>query len=206
MTRILYGFPLSGNTHRVRLFLSLLGLDYRERTINLATGEHRRAEFLALNPLGQVPVLTDGDRVLRDSHAIVYYLARAYDRDGAWLPVEPAAAAQVLQWLFMDANELHNGIGYARNHLTFGVSCDLAAAQARGRAALAVLENRLAGHDWLELDRPTLADVACYPLVSLAHQGGFTLASYPAVSAWLTRVEQLPGFVPMPAWTARRAS
>ena len=71
MTRILYGFPLSGNTHRVRLFLSLLGLDYRERTINLATGEHRRAEFLALNPLGQVPVLTDGDRVLRDSHAIV---------------------------------------------------------------------------------------------------------------------------------------
>lgn len=205
MTRILYGFPLSGNTHRVRLFLSLLGLDFREQVVNLAAGEQRQAAFLAINPLGQVPVLADGDLLLRDSHAIVYYLARAYDRDHAWLPAEPAAAARVLQWVFMDANELHNGIGYARNHVAFGVACDLATAQARGRAALAVLEQRLSDQAWLEFGRPTLADVACYPLVSLAHQGGFELGDYPAVGAWLTRVEQLPGFVAMPAWAARKA-
>ncbi|WP_163998476.1 glutathione S-transferase family protein [Pyxidicoccus caerfyrddinensis] len=204
MKRILYGFPLSGNTHRVRLFLSLLGLDYREQTVNLVVGEHRRPDFLALNPLGQVPVLADGELVLRDSHAIVYYLARAYDRDEAWLPREPAAAARVMQWLFMDANELHNGIGYARNHLAFGVACDLAAAQSRARSALQVMERRLTDESWLELGRPTLADVACHPLVSLSHQGGIALADYPGVTAWLTRVEQLPGFVKMPVWPTAR--
>ncbi|MCP3100536.1 glutathione S-transferase family protein [Myxococcus sp. K15C18031901] len=202
MTRILYGFPLSGNTHRVRLFLSLLGLDYREQKVNLMIGEHRHPEFLALNPLGQVPVLVDGEVVLRDSHAIVHYLARTYDRADVWLPREPAAEARVLQWLFMDANELHNGLGLARNHLAFGVACDLVGAQARARAALRVLEQRLTGERWLESGRPTLADVACYPLVRLADQAGLPLSESPGIAAWLTRAEALPGFVRMPAWTS----
>ncbi|MCE9670555.1 glutathione S-transferase family protein [Myxococcus stipitatus] len=204
MSRILYGFPLSGNTHRVRLFLSLLGLEYREQEVSLVTGEHRRPDFLALNPLGQVPVLVEGELVLRDSHAIVYYLARTHDRDAEWLPREPAEASRVLQWLFMDANELHNGIGYARNHVAFGVACDLAAAQARARSALQVLEGRLVGERWLELGRPTLADVACYPLVSLSHQGGVPLGDYPSVAAWVKRVEALAGFVKMPKWPTEK--
>ena len=144
MSMTLYGFPLSANTHRVRLLLSMLDLQWSECVVNLVSGEHRRPEFLALNPLGQVPVLQDGDAILRDSHAILYYLARKYDPEHAWLAQDAWAASRVMQWLFMDANDLHNGLGYARNHVTFGIRCDLELAQSRALAALQVLERSLA--------------------------------------------------------------
>lgn len=184
---MLYAFPWSANSHRVRLMLSLLRLDFQEKTVDLAAGEHRRPDFLALNPLGQVPVLVDGDAVLRDSHAIVWYLARKYDDARDWLPDDPADTARILQWLFLDANELHNGIGYARNHVSFGARCDLEAAQARA---------------WLELEYATLADIACYPLVSVAHEAGLKLDESPNVGRRLRRVEVLPGFVAMPTLPA----
>jgi glutathione S-transferase len=196
MTRVLYGFPLSGNSYRVRLVLQLLELPFEDRLVNLATGAQRQPEFLARNPLGQVPVLIDGARVLRDSHAIVGYLASSYGPD-AWYPGDPYERALIQQWMFFDANELHNGIGYARNHFTFGIPWDGEAARKRGIAALAVLEQRLAARDWLELDRPTLADITCFPLVALSEDAKISLAAFPSIQAWLQRVRALPGFVPM---------
>ncbi len=196
MDRVLHGFPISANTHRVRLLLSLLGLPWREQVVDLVRGEQRGAAFRRISPAGQVPVLAEGDLAIWDSHAILVHLAQTHGGD--WWPATTAEQSQVLQWLFFDCNEIHNGIGYARNHQAFGIACDYDAAAERGRAALAVLDGRLNDHAWLALGRPTLADVACYPMVAVADQAGLALAPYEGVRRWLARLEALPGFLVMP--------
>ena len=197
MARVLHGFPISANTHRVRLLLSLLGLSWREELVDLVRGQQRGAAFRRLAPTGQVPVLEEEALTIWDSHAILVYLAQTCG--GAdWWPATAADQSQVWQWLFFDCNEIHNGIGYARNHRAFGIACDYEAAAARGRAALSVLDERLAAAPWLALGRLTLADLACYPMVAVADQAGIDLAFYDNVRPWLHRLESLPQFVAMP--------
>ena len=120
----LYGGPRSGNAYKVRLLLSLLGLEFEETVINLQTEENRTESFLALNPRGQIPTLVDGEVTVWDSQAILVYLARRYGE--AWLPVEPAAMAEVMQWLALDENELLFGLARARAFKSFGRDFDLA--------------------------------------------------------------------------------
>ena len=191
----LYSAPRSGNAYKVRLALSLLGLEFDEVSINLQTGENRAGSFLAMNPRGQVPTLVDGEVTIWDSQAILAYLARRYGKD--WLPVEPVALAEVMQWLAVAENELLFGLAHARAAKVFGRDYDLAACQAYGRAGLKVLEQRLAGHAWLAAGRPTIADVACMPYVALSYMGEVSLDDFPAVRAWIERVRDLPGFVAM---------
>lgn len=196
MNLTLYGHPISANSHRVKMLLALLGVPYKEEIVDLVRGAHKSASFLELNGAGKVPVLRDGQLILSDSHAIVIYLVDRYGK-GDWGPLDAAERALVSQWLFFDACELHNGIGYARNHLAFKTPTDLDAAQRRGSESLALLEARLSTSDWLELGHPTLADLACYPLVAVAPEGGLALDPYPNVRAWISRIESLPGAIPM---------
>ena len=191
----LYSAPRSGNAYKVKLVLSLLGLEFDEVSINLQTGENRAGSFLAMNPRGQVPTLVDGEVTIWDSQAILAYLARRYGKD--WLPVEPVALAEVMQWLAVAENELLFGLAHARAAKVFGRDYDLAACQAYGRAGLKVLEQRLAGQAWLAAGRPTIADVACMPYVALSYMGEVSLDDFPAVRAWIERVRDLPGFVAM---------
>ena len=191
----LYGTPVSGNAYKVRLLLSLLGLEFEEANINLMTGENRTGSFLALNPRGQVPVLVDGEVTVWDSQAILVYLARRYGE--AWLPADPVPMAEVMQWLAVSENELLFGLARARAALHFGRDFDLASSQAYGRAGLKVLEQRLAGNDWLAAGRPTIADVACMPYAALSWMGGLPLDGHPAVRAWIDRIRALPGFISM---------
>ena len=191
----LYSAPRSGNAYKVRLVLSLLGLEFDEVSINLQTGENRAGSFLAMNPRGQVPTLVDGEVTVWDSQAILAYLARRYGED--WLPVEPVALAEVMQWLAVAENELLFGLAHARAAKVFGRDYDLAACQAYGRAGLKVMEQRLAGQAWLAAGRPTIADVACMPYVALSYMGEVSLDDFPAVRAWIERVRDLPGFVAM---------
>jgi len=104
-----YGNPVSGNAHRVYNFLHILDLPFENKIVDLKSGEHKSADYLALNPLGQVPVLTDDNLVLRDSTAILMYLARKYDTSNQWLPTDPANQAQVQQWLSIAVHEIMNG-------------------------------------------------------------------------------------------------
>ena len=191
----LYGAPLSGNAYKARLLLVLLGLEFEEVVINLQTGEHRTESFLALNPRGQIPTLVDGEVTVWDSQAVLVYLARRYGE--AWLPVEPVAMAEVMQWLAVAENELLFGLARARAVKVFGRDFDLASCQAYGRAGLGVLEQRLAGHQWLAAGKPTIADIACMPYAALSYMGDIPLDDYPAVRAWIDRIRALPGFVPM---------
>src|SRR3954452_23329236 len=109
---ILHGTGLSGHAHRVALLLKMLGLPYQWKEANAQA--RRTPEFLALNPLGQVPVLQDGDAVLADSNAILVYLARRYAPGSPWLPDEPGAAARVQRWLSIAAGEMKFGPAAAR--------------------------------------------------------------------------------------------
>ena len=202
---VLYSFPLSANGYRARLVLDFLGVSFESRTIDLSKGEHVGPDFLKINPLGQVPVFVDGDLVVSDSHVIAAYVADRYRgpaAEGIW-PSAPTERARITKWMFFDAVELHFGIGIARNHHAFGVASDIGSAEKRALKALSVIEERLQTSDWLELDRVTLADLCCYPLVSVADEAKIDLSRYPAVGQWVARIERL-SIPPRPSLAAYR--
>jgi glutathione S-transferase len=192
----LHGTALSGHTHRIELFLLILGLPYRFAE---ATAEVRRSPaFRALNSLGQIPVLEDGDLVLPDSNSILVYLAKRYDAGGPWLPEDPVGAARVQRWLSIAAGEVMYGPAIARMALQWGMPGDPVRAKEIAERLLRFMNEHLEGRSYLAADRPTLADLACYSYVAHAPEGAIPLEPYPAVRAWLSRVEELPRFKPMP--------
>jgi glutathione S-transferase len=193
----LYDMELSGNCYKIRLFCALLGLNHETVPVNLLKGEHKTASFLALNPRGQVPVLDDAGSLVWDSMAILVYLARKYGNE-QWLPTEPEPLARVMQWLAVSENEILYGLARARAVARFNRPWDLAACQELGRSGLAVLEDHLRHKPWLAADHPTIADIACYPYVALAPEGGVALDGFPSVGQWIARVQALPGYVGMP--------
>lgn len=195
----IYGHDLSGHTHRARLTASILGLDTEFVPVDLLAGAHKQPEFLDLNPFGQVPVLVDGDVTLYDSNAISVYLATRYDSGRTLLPVDPVAAAEVQIWLSRAANELANGPAAARLVTVFGAGLDHAATIEKANAFLGVVNTHLAGRRFLVGDDVTLADIALYSYIAHAPEGGVDLAPYAEVRAWLTRIEAVDGFFPMPA-------
>jgi glutathione S-transferase len=188
---------LSGNAYRVRLLLALLGLDYEAVPVNLMQGEQRQPPFLKLNPRGQVPTLEDGETVVWDSLAILVYLARKYGGE-KWLPLDAEGMAEIMQWLAVMENECLYGLGRARVICKFKRPGNLEEAQVLGRKGLDILEQRLASHPWLALERVTIADIACFPYVALAPEGEIPLDGYPNVRNWIARVKSLQGFVAMP--------
>ncbi|WP_036477130.1 glutathione S-transferase family protein [Myxosarcina sp. GI1] len=193
----LYDLKLSGNCYKVRLFLSLLKIKYELIPVDFMAGEHKSPEFLQLNPWGQIPVLKDDSLVLRDSQAILVYLARKYGGE-TWLPSDAAEIAQVVQWLSTAANEIARGPNDARLNKKFGFNIDLQAAQQKTESILNIIEPHLDRHHWLALDRPTVADIACFPYIALAPEGDVMLDKYPAINRWCDRIKQLPGFITMP--------
>jgi len=190
----LYLSQTSGNAYKVRLLLGMLKVPYEKAMLDFARKEHKAPEFLKLNPRGQVPALEDGGRVLWGSTACLVYVARKHGGEN-WLPTEPGAMAEVMQWLELAQNELHYGLQWARG-LKVGVRSVGSYDEYKGYGlnGLAVLQGRLKGNEWLALGRPTLADVACYPYVSVSPEGGFRLEDYPDVAAWVKRFEALPGW------------
>lgn len=192
----LYDAAPSGNCYKVRLMLALLGIEHEVAPVDLMAGEHKAEPFLALNPLGQVPVLTDGDLALRDSQAILLYLGMKHG-GGTWFPADPGEAATVAQWLPFAAHEIQMGPSTARLIARFKIGSNLEAAHKRSRAVLDILDARLRGHDWLALAHPTIADIACYPYVAIAPEGDIDLSPYAGVSAWMARIEAMPGYVTM---------
>ncbi len=193
----LYEFAPSGNCHKVRLMLAMLGLQYTSIVVDRANQAQKSPAFLKMNPLGQVPVLTDDTVVLRDSQAILYYLAQTY-RKGTWVPDDATAAAQVIAWLSTAANEVTRGPNMLRLHHKLGRAIDVAAATAIATDLFQMLEVYLSQHTWLVGTAPTIADIAMYPYLALAPEGKWDLAPYPKVRAWLGRIRALPGYIGMP--------
>jgi glutathione S-transferase len=193
----LYRSVISGHSHRVALFLSLLGLPFECVDIDLVAKGHKTPAFLAMNAFGQVPVIQDGDITLADSNAILVYLAGRYaDDTDAWLPREPLAAAGVQRWLSVAAGQLAFGPSAARVAELFKRPANTEAIE-RAHALFAVMEQHLGRSAFLAGNAPTLADIANYSYVARAPEGRVSLEPYPNLRAWLARLEALPGFVPM---------
>ncbi|WNG26593.1 glutathione S-transferase [Cystobacter fuscus] len=202
----LYRHVLSGHSHRVELFLSLLKLPFELVDVDFSKGEHKSPAFLARNPFGQLPVIEDGEVTLADSNAILVYLATRYDPSGRWLPREPVAAARVQQWLSVAAGPLASGPAAARLVAVFGAELDAERAKAIAARLYAVMDPHLATRSFLAGEAPTLADVALYSYTAHAPEGGVSLEPHGNIRAWLARIEALPGFVPMRRTPTRYAA
>ncbi|OUR77260.1 glutathione S-transferase [Alphaproteobacteria bacterium 46_93_T64] len=198
MTDVLkiYGFPLSGHSHRVELFANLAGLEHKYVLVDLAAGEHKKEPFLKLNPFGQVPAIEDGDVVLADSNAILVYLAKKYAPD--WLPSDPLIEAEIQRLLSVAAGEIKYGPALARLATVFGAAVDVEKATDLSNLVFGRIEKHLEGRDWAVGEMPTIADVALYSYTAHAPEGNVDLAPYPNILNWLARIEALPGFVGMP--------
>lgn len=193
----LYDLELSGNCYKVRLFLALIQQPYTLRPVDFLEGEHKNEESIKRNVFGEIPVFIDGDLILRDSQAILVYLARKFERTD-WYPTTPADEAKVVQWLMVAESEIARGPNDARLHDKFGYQLDIDLARSKSTRILDILNEHLTDRDWLELDRPTIADLACFPYVALSHEGGVSLEPYPAIQSWIERIKALPNFVSMP--------
>jgi len=195
----LYRYPLSGHSHRVENFLSILGLDAEIITVDLGNGDHKKPDFLKKNIFGAVPVLEDGPVIISDSTAILVYLASKYDTKRNWLPLGNEESANVQRFLSIASGEIAFGPAAARLVTVFGADLNHEKAIKDSHALLETLETHLNGRDWLAGDHATIADIADYTYIAHAPEGNVSLNAYPNIRAWLTRVEALPGFIPMQA-------
>jgi glutathione S-transferase len=200
----LYDYELSGNCYKVRLLLRLLEVPHSLHGIDFDPGrEHKSPWFLELNPLGQLPVLQDGELVLRDAQAILVYLASRYDATGCWYPREsPSQLGLIGMWLSF-ANQISATAGAARLQSAMFYPGDAATARAGAHALFRILDQQLwfseqASSDWLcGGEYPSIADIACFPYVMLSEEAGIARRNYPAIRRWCDRIRLLPGFIPM---------
>jgi len=200
----LYDYPLSGNCYKLRLLLHWLGLAYTRQPVDFFPGrEHASQDFIDhVNPRGQIPVLVDGDFLLRDAQACLVYLASQYDRAGIWYPDDARTRGNITLWLGV-ADELTRSVSAARLHYTFGHQADTTACATAGRAVLQLIDDQLAenqvrGQRWLTAPHPTIADIACFPYAALAGEARIGLQPYPDLRRWIGDFRHLEGFIPMP--------
>jgi glutathione S-transferase len=201
---ILHEFAQSGNCYKIRLTAALLGRRLERREYDITRGETRTEAFLRdVNANGRIPVLQVGERLLPESNAACFYLA-----DGSRLvPDDPFSRADMLRWMFWEQYNHEPNIATLRFWLAFIGEAALSEAQraqiggrrAAGESALGLMEEHLATRTWFVADRPSLADVALYAYTHVAEGGGFELSRYPAVRAWLARVEAEPSYLPIGA-------
>jgi glutathione S-transferase len=196
----LYDYLPSGNGYKVRLVLRQLGCAYELVELDIKRGATRTPEFLARNPNGRIPLLEmPGRGYLAESHAIIWYLAEG----SPLVPQDRLERARMWQWMCFEQYNLEPNVGTARFWIASLGKTEaelgekLEEKRRNGNAALAVLEQGLAGRDFLVGGGYSLADIALYAYTHVAPEGGFPLDSYPAIRAWCGRVAAQPGHVPI---------
>lgn len=195
----LYDYLDSGNGYKVRLLLAQQQRAYHWVELDILSGETRSAAFLAKNPNGRIPTVElDDGTFLAESNAILWYLA-----DGTrFIPGDAVARAQVLQWMFFEQYSHEPYVATPRfivKHLPEDSPrrAELPGRLKQGRAALSVMEGHLAAHRFFVAETYSIADIALYAYTHVAHEGGLELEPYPQVRAWIARVAEKPGYVPL---------
>lgn len=198
---LLHQMQISGNCYKVRLTAKQLGIPLTLREYPVFGGDTRKPEFLAKNPNGRVPLFEWEDgRVLPESNAIIWHLS-----EGSPLaPNDSWSRAEALSWMFFEQYSHEPYIAVARFYLSEAPKEELHKREhlvpewhAKGNAALAVMENHLGKRDWFAGARYSVADIALFGYTHCAGEGGFDLASYPAVSRWIDRIREQPGHIPL---------
>jgi glutathione S-transferase len=201
---ILHEYSQSGNCYKIRLTAALLRMPLERREYDILKGETRTPEFLAtINPNGRIPVLQVGARLIPESNAACFYLAEG----SPLVPDDRFDRADMLRWMFFEQYNHEPNVATLRFWRAFVGEAALSEAQraqipakeAAGAAALTLIDDHLAGRAFLVGDRLTLADIALYAYTHVADEGGFDLAAFPSIQAWLGRVAEQPGYVPMAA-------
>lgn len=196
MTVKLYCFGESGNSYKAALAMELAGIDWEPVFVDFFNGEARSDAYKDINPMGEAPVLVDGDMKLSQSGAIQDWIV---EQTGKFWSDDPAERREILRWQFWDNHKGSSQFGVTRFLMNFlpekHRNADVIAfMQGRCKAALGVLEAELATRDWLVGDRLTMADLSCCAYLYYPEPFGFDRAEYPAISAWLDRISETPGW------------
>lgn len=201
---ILHEYAPSGNCYKIRLTAAHLGIPLERRSYDIMKGETRTPEFLArINANGRIPVLQIGERLLAESNAACFFLARG----SALIPPDRFDEADMLRWMFWEQYNHEPNIATLRfwsgwvgwDNLTPAQLAQVEGKRAAGEAALKLMDERLSGHDWLAGGRFSIADITLFAYTHVAHEGGFDLAAYPALERWLARVAAQPGHIALSA-------
>lgn len=192
----------SGNCYKIKLTAALLGMPLELKQYDIMAGETRTPEFLAtVNPNGRIPVLEVGDRFLPESNAACWYLAE----DSELIPQDRFDRADMLRWMFFEQYNHEPNVATLRFWLRFVGEDKLSEQQKAqlmpkriaGCAALRLMDDHLDRQGWFVGDSVSLADIALFAYTHVAEEGGFGLGDYPAVTAWIARMRDLPKFVAM---------
>jgi glutathione S-transferase len=200
---VLHDYELDDNCYKVRLLLGALGLPYTSVPVDVHPGrEQRSCRYLEMNPMGDLPILVDGDTIIHRAEAILAYLAHACDTGQTWLPEPPVPFGQVMMWLAFAAGPLR-AASLARLHHMLEVEADAAAVDRASREAFRIMDDHMTkreldGASWFAADGPTIADIALFPAIALSRDFGIDHDEYPALRRWMRRVRAVPGFITMP--------
>jgi glutathione S-transferase len=200
----LYDYELSSDCYKVRLLMAALRVPFERIELDFYPGyEHESSWFLAINPLGQLPVIDDQGFILRDAHAILVYLSGKHDPSRLWYPRDAAEMqGEIGLWLGF-AQNLSATAAAARLHDAMFYDVDIDRCRTGAHACLRILDEHLwfaeqQGQDWLcGGEHPTIADIACFPDVMLCEEGGISRLPYPAIRRWTDRVKRIPHFALM---------
>jgi glutathione S-transferase len=199
---VLHEDATSGNCYKIGLTAALLGLPLERRNYDIRKGETRTPQFLAeVNPNGRIPVLQIGDKFLPESNAACWWLASG----SRLIPEDRFDQADMLRWMFFEQYNHEPNVATLRFWRAIVGEAELSEAQralvpskqAAGEAALALMDQHLAGQAFFVGDRLSLADIVLYAYSHVAEEGGFDLGRHPALRAWLGRVAAAPGHIPM---------
>lgn len=188
----LYDYLSSGNSYKVRLLMSYLGLKYDHVLLDIHKGETQSAEYKSKNPVGQIPLLelSDGRRIA-ESNAILYFLAK----DTPYWPATLFEQTKALQWMFFEQYKHEPSIAVARFIRMYAMetrAAELDNLMPRGNGALGIMETHLVDNLFFANTGPTIADIALYAYTHVAGEGGFELSDYPNILAWLDRMSDHP--------------
>ncbi len=194
----LYEHPLSGNAYKAKLLLHQLSVKYEGITVDIFAGEHKKEEFSVLNPNCKIPVLLDGDFVMWESNAILFYLAKKFSPN-PYISDDPKIYGSIAQWAFFGKTTIDPNLALARYFVKFLPQDQVPAGaveklHVQGNAALAILDNHFFQTEFL-CENYSIADIACYPYIMLCGEGGFDLEQYPSVRRWCASVEGTENFV-----------
>jgi len=197
----IYGDVRSGNCYKLKLLCALLAIEHDWIAVDILRGETRSNSFLAMNPIGQIPVCVTADgEVITQSNAILYYLGQG----SRFWPRDRLAQTRVLEWQFFEQYSHEPGIAVARFIMLYqGMPAEREDEYRErlklGYRALDVMEARLRQETFLAGSDCSLADISLYAYTHVAHEGGFDLSTYPAIGAWITRIQSLDGYLAMDA-------
>ncbi len=196
----LYDYLQSGNGYKVRLLLTQLEVPFERVELNIIKGETRTPEFLRKFPNGRIPAVEfDDGKLLFESNAIISYFAEGTP----FMPSDRFQRAQALQWLFLEQYSHEPYIASVRYLVMHPDVADPRRTivdtlmRPRGYDALGVMEGHLKSREWFVGGRYSIADIALYAYTHVADEGGFDLANYPAIRAWLVRVKSQPRHIPI---------